>query len=514
MVTETIADRRLHPGTIWLNFISSVLGPWLVPALVFAGVNLGRPDGLVRVLRWTPAALMLILIGGGLTVLFSWVSWTRFRYGVGEREIVIESGVFTRVRRSIPLERVQDVSIEQRFLQRLFKLAVVKVETGGGKADEGLLNCVSMAEAERIRHEIRAYGAKAPEVQAKADASPAQPSEITAVPAGEKVFSMSLGRVLLSGLFGFSLFYLAAAFAVVETLGDLIAFDPFSPRTWRRFASAATFSSLAWLVTAVAFFGVVFGAGRVLFRDYGFTLWKEGRRLRRESGLFTRSQVVVTLPRVQLAKVWSSAPKRLFGWFAAGLQTLGDTGEGSSARQPIAPFARRGEVAAILAQAGPFRLPDPSELNRVSSRRLVAKLAPMLAPLTITTIIALFIPFAWWIVGAIGAYSIHAALEWRFHRYALADDLLFVTRGIWTQKVWIAPRTCGQTIGLRRSLLQRMLGLASLYIDTAGAGGMDGLEIGDLREAKARALMEELRRSMREDRRRPRRRAPGPKAQP
>ena len=494
MATETVADRRLHPGTLWLSFIRSVVGPWLLPALVFIAVNAGRPNGLLRILQWAPLVFVVIVIGGGISLLFAWIAWSRFRYGVGEREIVIESGVLTRVRRSIPLERVQDVSIEQGFLQRLFNLAVVKVETGGGKADEGLLNCVSMAEAERLRQEIRGFGTRAADLGRTADA--AEGTEAPALPAGEKVFSMSLGRVMLSGLFGFSLFYLAAAFAVVETLGDLIAFDPFNPATWRRFARAATFTSVAWLVTAVALFGVVFGAGRILFRDYGFTLWKEGKRFRRERGLFTRSQVVVTLPRVQLAKVWSSAPKRLFGWFEVGLQTLGDALEDTKARQSIAPFARRAEVATVLAEAGAYRLPDASALTRVSSRRLVTKVLPMLIPLSVNLLIAAFIPFAWWVFAVLSAYTIHAALEWRFHRYALADDLLFVTRGIWTQKLWIAPRTCGQTIRLSRSLLQRWLGLASVHIDTAGAGAMGGLEIQDLREAKARALVEALRRSM------------------
>src|SRR3712207_8564933 len=58
----------------------------------------------------------------------SLLSWLRFRYGFGERDIVIQSGVLNRQRRVIPFDRVQDIDIEQRFLARLFGAAKVRSE--------------------------------------------------------------------------------------------------------------------------------------------------------------------------------------------------------------------------------------------------------------------------------------------------------------------------------------------------------------------------------------------------
>src|SRR3546814_8824644 len=99
-------------------------------------------------------------------IFVNWIIWSRFRYGVGPGEIVIEKGLLHRTRRSIPFERIQDVDIERGPLQRLFGLAKVKIETGGSGKDEGLLDSVTLAEADRLRGIIRA-GKGAPSLGAE-----------------------------------------------------------------------------------------------------------------------------------------------------------------------------------------------------------------------------------------------------------------------------------------------------------------------------------------------------------
>lgn len=492
MTSETVADRRLHPKSLILTLIRSVIIPWLLPAGAYVFFNAGSPDGMVRVLKWVPAAIMVVFVGGGITLFFSWMGWSKFRYGVGERDIVIESGVLNRNRRSIPLSRVQDVNIEQGFLARLLGLAKVKIETGGGAKDEGLLDSVSVAEAERLRQEVRGQVSKAATNEAAVQgpttqASPAQTGDI--------VFDMDLGRVIMASLFSFSLFYLAAAYAVLETAGNFIAADFYSPTEWRRAAGSASLTQILLVIATILVLGVVFGAGRTILREYGFTLWKEGRRFRRERGLFTRSEVVVPLARVQLARTSTTLLRRLFGFYELSLQTLGGAVvEGKAAdRQAIAPFARLDEIAHILKETGRFRLPEPEELKRVSSRRLLKKLTPLLIPVGILAMISLFIPPAALGLGVLLFVGLHAALEWRFHRYAMSGDLLFVSKGILAPRVWIAPPKSAQVITLRRSPIQRLLGLSTVVVDTAGAQALESVRVSDLSEDRARELIEALR---------------------
>ena len=127
-------------------------------------------------------------------------------------EIVIERGVFHRQRRIIPFSRVQDVAIEQRLLARLFGTAKVKIETGGSAADEGHLDMIALADAHALR-----------DLSAAATAMPTAPTA-----AGEPVlFAINFARLLHSGLFNFSLLFLAAIVAALQYL------DQFGLVRWR-----------------------------------------------------------------------------------------------------------------------------------------------------------------------------------------------------------------------------------------------------------------------------------------
>ena len=90
------------------------------------------------------AAAVLIVLIVGVTALI----WSRFTYQVTAREIRIRSGLLNRNNRSIPFDRIQDVSLEQKLISRLLGLATVALETGSGGGEDGQLDALSRADAE------------------------------------------------------------------------------------------------------------------------------------------------------------------------------------------------------------------------------------------------------------------------------------------------------------------------------------------------------------------------------
>ena len=61
---------------------------------------------------------------------------------------------FFKNNRTIPIDRIQNVDIVQNALQRIFRIASVKIETAGGKTTEGKLEYVGIQQAHAIRLEI------------------------------------------------------------------------------------------------------------------------------------------------------------------------------------------------------------------------------------------------------------------------------------------------------------------------------------------------------------------------
>ena len=139
---------------------------------------------------------------------------------------------------------------------------------------------------------------------------------------------MSLGRVVLLGMFSFSLVWIAALFGVLQFFDQFIDFGLDDARDWAEVAKdevRARFSIAAALAVAgfALVLGVVSGVIRTLLRDYGFTLRAGGGRFRRTRGLLTRSEVVVAMRRIQLAMVQRGPLRGMFGVATLVLHTAG-----------------------------------------------------------------------------------------------------------------------------------------------------------------------------------------------
>jgi putative membrane protein len=472
------ADRRLHPATIALRFIKEA--PQTLLALP-AALAFSSRSGLTGAL-YLAAGLGVVLLA------VKWLVWRRFRYGVGSAEIVIESGILHRNRRSIPFDRVQDVDIERTFLARLFGLAKVRIETGAGGKDEGLLDSVSLAEADRLREAVRAGRAGA--------VVSSKPEEAEAPPA-RSLFAMPAPRLLLFGLFNFSLVYIAGLFALLQTFDRFLPFDIYDPARWiglvdEYLPARWTIGAAAAVLLVAAALGAVAGVARTVARDYGFRLSLEGDRLRREQGLFTRKEAVISRRRVQLAEISGGPVRGLFGWSGLAFQTLG-AGTDRGGHQSAAPFATRSEVEAVLAELAPLRLPPPPELVQVSRRHILRSVAGTLLPaLAGIAALSYWLPLAPALLALLPLLAAGAALERRYHRYAIADDLLFISRGVWRRRLWLIPLRNVQALSLSRGPVQRRLGLATLAVDTAGASMINAPRIVDLRGEAAEALAREI----------------------
>lgn len=479
--TATVADRRTHPATVPIRYLKDAPGTLLAIPAGLAWMS----DFSWGHLLWLVAALAVVAL------FFQWLAWRSFTYGVGVHDLVIQSGLLTRTRRSIPFDRIQDVDIERGPLQRLFGLAKIRIETGGSGKDEGVIDSVTLAEADRLRAAVRAgQGRDGAQVESRVAGDPV-------AEAGDVIFAMTLPRVLVAGLFNFSLVYLAGLFGLLQSFKGLLPFDIYDPGRWfglvdERLHSGAGIGAIAAVLLVAVILGLVFGVVRTLAQDFGFTLFAEGARLRRVRGLLTRSEVVLAKARVQLALLRTGPLRALGGWGELAFQTLSGAAAAGE-RQSVAPLAREAEVEAILAAQGRLRLPKPEALEMVSSRHLVRTFA---ANALLPTLIVVAAGFAWrpalFALAIVPMLVAGAFLERRFHRYGLADDLLFIRRGVWRRSLWMVPLDRIQTIDLKRSWLQRRLGLATLAFDTAGAPALGGVRIVDLRLARAAALLEDL----------------------
>ena len=249
------------------------------------------------------AAMALVALVVGVTALI----WSRFTYQVTEREIRIRSGLLNRNSRSIPFDRIQDVSLEQKLVSRLLGLATVALETGSGGGEDGQLDALARTDAEALRDTIRDYkdGLKPSDAGSENEALTAETPPL---------FAMDNRRILIAGLFNFSFVLLAILGAIAQNLDFLLPDGFFDPRNWLDalperetidgFSSWARIGGAGAAILSLVAVGLVSGIVRTFVREYGFRLDKvdSGQPgFRRRRGLFTLTDMVMPIHRVQAA---------------------------------------------------------------------------------------------------------------------------------------------------------------------------------------------------------------------
>jgi putative membrane protein len=478
--------QRLHPATLALAVAE--LGPRSLQFLP-AVAALGFTGNWVWIF---PSILAFVLI----SLLAAWLQWLRFRFLVGDDEVVIESGVFARQHRTIPFDRIQDVSIEQGLIARALGIAKVEFETGaGGKENDASLDAIALDAAQALRSTIREHRSDAVPIAVTSGV----PAEVAATADDRLLFAMGPRRLLVAGLFNFSLAALAVVGAAMQFFDNLLPFDfnVFNPMDWIDIAE--DYGLDQWLLAhrwvagigaalSLLLIGFASGIATMFFANWGFRLTREPRALRRTRGLTTRTDVAVPVKRVQAAILVTGWLRRRFGWHELRLQSLASDGEKERDHQ-VVPFGTLAEIDPVLDEVAIARPGADAAWQRshgiVALGGLVGALCAAAGGLVA---VSFGQPLGW--LGPVAGLLIGAAslLGARFHRWTDLGEQLAIRRGFWKPKTTLLPHASVQSVDLRTDFILRPLGLATLVFGVPGGSSFAAHEIPAIPAADARAL--------------------------
>ncbi len=401
-------------------------GRWVLAGIVALSWNTLGSVGFERF------AVLVVLLAAGAGVI-ALIAWLNTGYHVVGRELRIQEGLLLRRNRAIPLERLQSVEVVRPLLAQLTGLAELRLEVVGGGKTEAPLAYLTVREAAALRERLLALAGRPP----AAPAGYAGPA--TGAPAERPLWTVSNSDLLLSQLLTPQAFLLpfGVAFMVVQFLA----------------AESWSFIGIASTVTAMA--GVLLQPVRRVLKDWSFRLASdpEGRLAVRYGLLETRNQTV-PLHRVQsLGATWPLL-WRAKSWLHLRLDIAGTAGPQSGDDQRSDRLLPVGDEA--------------------TARALVWEVLPGvdMAALPITPPPAR----ARWL-HPIALRSMGAGLT----------DRVFVTRwGLLTRELMLVPYARIQSVRVLQGPLQRRLGLATVYADTAG-GRSGAARDRDLGEAWALA---------------------------
>jgi putative membrane protein len=476
-------EQRLHPWS-WLFVLIEQLKQFIVPLV--AVLWLGRGD------RYA----LYSLIGVGVLALTSVWQYFTYRYRIAEDSLVVRSGVFERSLRQIPFARIHNVAVHQSLLHRLFGVAEVRLESAGGQKPEAQMRVLKLDDALALERLIRRRGdvaTDAPSTQAAPDSE-----TLLALPTSEVV---RLGLVSNRGMV-----IVAGAFALSWQVFPEDMMSNGFRRVGREVFGYASQLHLGWMATALAALAVLllalaalraFSVAIALVQFHGFRLQAYGRRLTVERGLLTRLRTSASRRRIQAWTLEESILHRLLRRRSLHVDiAVSEQQNEKRALREVAPIATADICDALAQQILPRSAQWPPPVWHALHPRAWLRL---------------------WLPGLLFSIIAAAALSWRFgpwgllalvwipwagyaarqHAsragYALNDALIAIREGWWSRHWRFAEIDKLQALQLRQSPLDRRCGMASVWLDTAGAGTLIlPLRIRLLPETEARALYETL----------------------
>lgn len=137
----------LHPH--WKRLLLPAV---LIPVVVGVATYLLFlvPDGSAH----TPLQWAVIVVAVLVLLRFSvwpFVGWQTTNYVLTTRRVVIRRGVFARSGRDIPLTRVNDVSFQHSFVDRLLRCGTLTIESAG---ERGQVVLPEVPDVEMVQREV------------------------------------------------------------------------------------------------------------------------------------------------------------------------------------------------------------------------------------------------------------------------------------------------------------------------------------------------------------------------
>lgn len=414
-----------------------------------------------------PMLVVGVVVGVlALAGLYQFARWRRFEYHLTDDSFDIESGVFSRRTREIPLGRVQNVDTSRNAAQRALGLAALTIETAGGSESEASLRFVSEGEAERLREAI-GQRKRRQEGAMNGDTSASEPTVDET-----ELFSLTGKELVLLGVVSVDLRLLSLFSVGISVVAPQLARGG-GPRD-PLFSLALTAPVVAaGLVVVAALLSAAVSAGNY----YGFRLSRAGDELRYARGLLSRYTGTIPLSKVQTVSISENVLARLIGYASLAVETAGYA-PGDSGSESAVPLARRERVLELAREVEPFgevnfeRPPERARLRYVF-RYAIAGLLLTGGAYAVDRFTGF--SFAWYLVaGLVALAPVGAHLKWRNVGFAVLDDHVVLREGFWSRTTMVVPYYRVQTVVDSQTVFQRRRDLATVVVDTAGSGGLTG----------------------------------------
>jgi putative membrane protein len=442
--------RRLHFASPILNSVTTALRFW--PLLLITVVD-------------QEGSLLRIMVGGGLLIAFAVEAarYMRFDYRLAGTTLVVRSGVVVRRTRTVPADRVQQVSRNEKLRHRLFGVAELSVEVAGAGSEPDIkLSVVRAAEAERI-------GVRLQDARRALGAAPPEPDRIVYRQPNHSLFRWAA--------FASPLFTVPAIGAAIGALEDAIDLE----EAWGWLPDGGEI----WFLVGVALFGLAGATAINVARFYDMRLVQADTDLRLDYGLLTRRKLELPPNRIQALVLKLSPAGRLSATIGITVHNASSAGDATNSYLPAIPRVDRRLLIDQLVPGIDVAAPIRAHPRAALYRSLIRWTWPMaVAALAIWA--GLQTAWAGFLLLALIPAAALGTRAWRVLGHGETADVVVARRGAIRDHTAVIRKARVQSVSVASNWFQRRRQLATLRIQVAQPLG--SVSIRDMAAADASDL--------------------------
>lgn len=478
--------KRVHPISMFIDFISdavSMIKNFIIPFFVLIFVN---SNSSIRF--YVFIILGLLLLWKAISTV---LAWRRFTYRMEEDEFRVESGVITKKKKYISLERIQTVNTSEGIFQRIFGLVRVQIETAGGTdGPEVSLTAITKAEAEQLKQAIfNRKKSLEQEGEAMGETGDMPYDHLTTQKPVEKEihvsYRMGVPELLLAATTSSGIgVIISGCLAIYTQIDEILPLDGFVKQF--SFLSHASFELYAILIFLAVLIAWVLSVGVTALQYANFSAKRKGNDIIITRGLIERHQMTIPLARIQAVKIKENILREPFGFSTVMLVSAGGSITDKETSSVLFPLIRKKRINELLAQFTEHYQLEP-ELKKVPKRSLKRYLISFgFVPLLVGVILSVrFPPWGYLALIPVPFALFFGYLAYKQSGYAIRGQLIqLTTRGI-GKTTGIVLRKRMQNYTMTQSYFQKKGRVASIHTFVKSSALLESFGVHHLEEEDA-----------------------------
>ncbi|AKN30791.1 hypothetical protein Ccar_08045 [Clostridium carboxidivorans P7] len=254
------------------------------------------------------------------------VSWKKNVYGFDETGMHVKEGVINRKSRYIPKDKIHTMDIDSKFVQRLFGVVTLKIDTAGGGKETEVHLILSKQEAENIK-EVLLSSKNIDKNEEEKIITGHKQEKISHddVKYKASVMDLIITAVTSKYIMGGLLFI----FVLYDKINNIIPksfknkLDSFGNKSAESIMAYKSIQLIAALVIIALVITFIISIITTVITYYDFTIKRNGNKINITYGLFDKKSIIIPIYRIQSISIVEGMLKKPFNAVSINIESIG-----------------------------------------------------------------------------------------------------------------------------------------------------------------------------------------------